>query len=193
MRAAVLYESSHGQTAKIADAMGVILRERGYEVVVQRCRASDSDRQIAQADRVIIGSSVHAGRHSGRAAGLIRRAADALNARPSAFFSVSMQASSDEPPQVQQMQQLADTFVAQCGWRPGRTVLFGGGLPYTRYNSLLRFVMKRISKSQGGPTDTSRDHEFTDWDAVREFTVRFAETDAAQADTATGETDQAES
>jgi len=31
-----------------------------------------------------------------------------------------------------------------------------------------------ISKRKGGPTDTSRDHEFTDWTAVDRFAHQFA-------------------
>jgi len=32
---------------------------------------------------------------------------------------------------------------------------------------LKRFVMRRIAVKAGGPADTSRDHEMTDWDQVR--------------------------
>jgi menaquinone-dependent protoporphyrinogen oxidase len=35
--------------------------------------------------------------------------------------------------------------------------------------------MKRIAKREGGSTDTSHDHEYTDWDAVARFTNRFLE------------------
>jgi hypothetical protein len=31
-----------------------------------------------------------------------------------------------------------------------------------------------MSKRRGGPTDTSRDHEFTDWKAVDRFAERLA-------------------
>jgi len=41
-----------------------------------------------------------------------------------------------------------------------------GALSYTKYNFLVRFVMKRIAKAQGASTDTSRDHELTDWEAL---------------------------
>ena len=42
-------------------------------------------------------------------------------------------------------------------------------LLYTQYNVLIRFVMKRIAKHAGGATDTSRDHEYTDWVALDQF------------------------
>jgi menaquinone-dependent protoporphyrinogen oxidase len=51
-----------------------------------------------------------------------------------------------------------------------------GALPYTRYNFLVRFLMKRIARKAGGPTDTSRDYDFTDWAALDRFAAAFADT-----------------
>ena len=39
----------------------------------------------------------------------------------------------------------------------------------SRYNLPLRWVMKRISRKKGLPTDTSRDYDNTDWAAVERF------------------------
>jgi len=44
--------------------------------------------------------------------------------------------------------------------------------------------MRRIAKKEGGPTDTSRDHEMTDWTQVRDVAeelVRVMERPARQA------------
>ena len=41
--------------------------------------------------------------------------------------------------------------------------------PHTRYNPFLRFMMRLIASATGGSTDTSRDHEYTDWAAVDRF------------------------
>jgi len=35
-------------------------------------------------------------------------------------------------------------------------------------------VMKWIAGKAGGSTDTSRDHEYTDWDALGRFAAEFA-------------------
>ena len=37
---------------------------------------------------------------------------------------------------------------------------------YTKYNFLVRLVMKYIAKSEGASTDVSRDHVYTDWAAL---------------------------
>ena len=61
---------------------------------------------------------------------------------------------------------MIDTFLAETGWHPSKVRAVAGALSYTKYNFLVRFVMKRIAKAQGASTDTSRDHELTDWEAL---------------------------
>jgi menaquinone-dependent protoporphyrinogen oxidase len=40
---------------------------------------------------------------------------------------------------------------------------------------LTRLVMRYIAKRAGGPTDTSRDYDFTDWNALARFAGEFAD------------------
>ena len=53
--------------------------------------------------------------------------------------------------------------------RPGGTATFSGALRYPRYGPVTRWIMKLISRRSGGPTDTSQEYEFTDWQAVDRF------------------------
>jgi menaquinone-dependent protoporphyrinogen oxidase len=69
-------------------------------------------------------------------------------------------------------QRVEDTireFFAQTKWKSDMVKPVAGAVLYTKYNFLVRFVMKQISKSEGGSTDTSRDHEYTDWAALDRF------------------------
>ena len=72
-------------------------------------------------------------------------------------------------------------FLEQAQWRPDHVELIAGALLYTKYNFLKRFLMRRISGSEGGDTDTSRDYEYTDWAAVERFAEMFAREVAAKA------------
>jgi menaquinone-dependent protoporphyrinogen oxidase len=81
---------------------------------------------------------------------------------------------------------MANVLVAaETGWHPRRVELVAGALPYTRYNFLVRFVMRRISRKEGGDTDTSRDYEYTDWAAVDRFAAEFADEVAGPVDAVT--------
>jgi menaquinone-dependent protoporphyrinogen oxidase len=64
---------------------------------------------------------------------------------------------------------MIDVFVTETGWRPVRSLPVAGALAYSRYNVFIKFVMKRIARKAGAPTDTSRDYEFTDWAALARF------------------------
>jgi menaquinone-dependent protoporphyrinogen oxidase len=78
-----------------------------------------------------------------------------------------------------QTMEIVDKLLVDTGWHPRRVELVAGALPYTRYNFLIRFVMRQIAKKEGGDTDTSRDYEYTDWNAVERFAVEFVEEVAA--------------
>jgi menaquinone-dependent protoporphyrinogen oxidase len=60
-------------------------------------------------------------------------------------------------------------------WHPTFVQCYAGALAYTQYRWWLRWIMQRISRSHGGPTDTSRDHELTDWGAVDRFAAGLAD------------------
>ena len=68
-----------------------------------------------------------------------------------------------------------DTFLRQVGWQPQQTATFGGALQYSKYGALKRLVMILFVGLAGGDTDTSRDYEYTDWDAVDRFIHAFAQ------------------
>ncbi len=52
--------------------------------------------------------------------------------------------------------------------------IVAGAVPYTQYNWLKKWVMKRVVAKAGGDTDTTRDYEYTDWDDLRAFAREFA-------------------
>ena len=66
-------------------------------------------------------------------------------------------------------------FFDETGWRPTVVMPVAGALSYSHYNFLVRFVMKQIAKKEGSGTDTSRDYEYTDWDALDAFVKEFAQ------------------
>ena len=98
-----------------------------------------------------------------------------LDRVPTLFFSVGLAVVSKIGDGRAQTMRIVEKLVAETGWRPGRVELVAGALPYTRYNFLVRFVMRRIAAKEGGDTDTSHDHEYTDWSAVERFAVEFVD------------------
>jgi menaquinone-dependent protoporphyrinogen oxidase len=178
-RVPVFYATTDGHTRRIAEAIAATLREQGFESEACELTSKTPRPDWINIRSAVIGASVHAGRHQQIAARFIKREAQRLNARPSAFFSVSMSAASSNPAKVEVVRDLATKFVHDAGWNPRRIACFAGTLAYTQYGFIKRFVMRRIAKAEGGPTDTSRDHEFTDWTAVRDFALKVAKAASA--------------
>jgi menaquinone-dependent protoporphyrinogen oxidase len=69
---------------------------------------------------------------------------------------------------------LAKDFVEKAGWHPNAVACVAGRLAYTQYGFLKRLILRQIAKKEGASTDTSRDHEFTDWDKVASIAKEIA-------------------
>jgi menaquinone-dependent protoporphyrinogen oxidase len=49
--------------------------------------------------------------------------------------------------------------------------VFAGALSYSQYKPLKRLVVRALAAVAGHDTDTSRDYEYTDWQAVERFSA----------------------
>jgi menaquinone-dependent protoporphyrinogen oxidase len=105
----------------------------------------------------------------------VKRHRDELEALAPTFLSVSLneagaedhrRSGAERAKAATDVQQKIDQFPSETGWRPKRVKAVGGALLYSRYNFFIRFIMKRIAKKNSMPTDTSRDYEYTDWNAI---------------------------
>lgn len=162
----LLYASSYGQTKKVALRLASGWRALGHEVDLLPMTSTAPAPQGY--DAVVIGS-----RLAITYAHSVKRYAEkhhaALTAGESAFFSVSMTQASSDPAAHATVDALIRHFLEATGWSPKHAVSFAGALPYTKYDPMTRLVMKLISARTGQTTDTSRDHEFTDWGQVDAF------------------------
>ena len=168
----IVYGTTEGQTAKIAQHIGDAGRRLGHDVVVRHApdvTGPDLDRQ----DAIIVGGSLHEGRYQRSVRRFVEQHKPALASRPSAFFSVSLAAASRNQDERAEARRIAADFVAGTGWAPKRIESFAGALRYTQYSWLKRMLMKHISEKEHGDTDTSRDFEYTDWDEVTRFAEGF--------------------
>lgn len=178
MKAAVFFATREGQTAKIASHIGTDLRAHGIDVDVLNVKSSTSSIDWSTYATAFVAASVHAEHHEREMIEFVRRHREQLEQLGAAFVSVTMSeaGAEDRSATAEHRQQCAadaqrmiDVFIKETGWTPERCLPVAGALLYTRYNFLIRFVMKRISRKQGGPTDTSRDYEFTDWQGLDRF------------------------
>ena len=139
---------------------------------------------LSQLAGVILAASVHVGRHEPAMVQFVRDHRAELEKLPTALLSVSLtEAGAEDHDRSleermkarEDVEQMLQTFYAESNFQPRRVQPVAGALLYTQYGRLLRLAMKFIAKRAGGSTDTSRDHVYTDWQALERFAEEFAE------------------
>jgi len=171
----VFYATTEGHTRRVAEQLVAIFRDGGFTSRAIDVAASDADHvDWTRVRAAIVGASLHAHRHQRSVGAFVREHADDLNGHPSAFFSVSLAAASASPKERAAAAELARAFPSVSGWHADETLCVAGRLAYTQYGLVTRFIMKRIARRHGAPTDTTRDHEFTNWDEVARLGDRIA-------------------
>ncbi|WP_254764942.1 flavodoxin domain-containing protein [Natrinema marinum] len=170
----VPYGTGEGQTARVADRIASALTDRGHDATTIDTDDLPSDLSVDDFDAVCIGASIHMGKHQSSVREFVDDNRDALAARPTAFFQLSMSSAVDDEERRAEAAGYVDEFLEETDFHPDRIGLFGGALRYSKYGFVKRLLMKRIARDATGDTDTSRDYEYTDWHEVEAFAADFA-------------------
>jgi menaquinone-dependent protoporphyrinogen oxidase len=166
------YGTTEGQTGRIAEHIAGVIRSHGHEAQAVDLKRSP-DARLDGYHAVIVGGSIHMGKHEEYVVDFVRKNRATLERLPSAFFSVSLAAHGD----LENARAYVEQFEQETGWRPTQVGLLSGALLYRKYGFVKRLMMKKIvsDKPGGLSTDTSRDHVYTDWDDVKRFAEAFLE------------------
>jgi menaquinone-dependent protoporphyrinogen oxidase len=181
---AVLYATREGHTAKIAEHVAAELRTQRLQAEVHQVGDGAAASALSRCAGVLLAGSVHLGRHERELVSFIKQHRAELEHLPAAFLSVSLSEAgaerADAPADKRatarsEVRRLIDELFEHTGWHPAHVRPVAGALMYSKYNVLVRFVMKRIAKAEGASTDTSRDHEYTDWVTLDRFIDELAQ------------------
>jgi menaquinone-dependent protoporphyrinogen oxidase len=174
MKIAICYATFSGQTEKVARFLQERLAGKGIDVKLCRCGEAGAAEAVREADAVLLGTPIRAGKPHPRAAAFARANAGRLEKKNAGLFLVCLTARDRTPEGKAGVEKYIEEFQRATGFVPKKSAAFAGALAYTKYNGFLRFLMKQINKKNGGDTDTSRDFEYTDWEEVRAFADAFA-------------------
>lgn len=170
----VIYGTGWGQTAKVARFIDSVLSERGHAVTTVHVSQAPTV-SVEDFDAVLVGASVNNRRHQPEVVAFVEEHREALSERPSAFFQLSFASAVPARWAREGAMDYVDTLVERTGWHPDQIGLFAGAVNYTQYAPLTRTLFKLASMVTTGDTDTSRDYEYTDWEAVERFAIEFAD------------------
>ena len=179
----ILYATRDGQTRRIAEHIATALHERGFEVALADLGKPGDTVLPSEYSAAVLAASVRCGEHEREMVNFVKNHLKELHEMPTAFISVTLTEVGVERPEsspeerarfATDVERVLERFFKETGWHPAKVKPVAGALMYTKYNLLLRLVMKQIAKSSHADTDTSRDHEYTDWAALDRFVDEFA-------------------
>ena len=180
----VFYATREGHTGRIAEHVAARLRRHGFLANVRNLHDRGANINLNEYAAAVLAASVHTGRHESEMVKFVRSHAVQLEQLPAAFLSVSLSEAGAERSDATaeeharfaaDVQMMLEHFFKQTGWHPEQVKPVAGALLYTKYNFLIRYVMKRIAKKAGAATDTSHDFEYTDWRGLDRFVDDFLE------------------
>lgn len=167
-----LYSTVDGHTLKICAHLRQRFEAAGHQATLAALGEPGAV-DLEPFDKIVIGASVRYGKHRAAVSDFIRANRRSLDARPNAFFSVSIVARKpgrDRPETNPYLKRL----LRQTLWRPRVAAVFAGKLDYPRYGFRDRLVIRVIMFLTRGPTDPHAVVEFTDWSKVDAFGRRVA-------------------
>jgi menaquinone-dependent protoporphyrinogen oxidase len=160
-KALVVYGTKSGCTADIAEAIGNGLRLAGATADVV---AVEEQPDPSAYDAVIVGSGVRAGSWHGAVKRWVTEQAEALKARPAAFFTACLTMHSN-PEKAGEVRAYTVPLIAETGVQPADVGLFAGmNLPKT-FSLPERLIMKAMKAPEG---------DFRDLEAATEWGTAIA-------------------
>ena len=171
-----------GQTQRLAEHIAERLQASEIPVDVVNASEPWPGLAVGAHSAVILAASVHAGEHEREMIEFVKNHRGDLDAVLTAFLSVSLSEAGAEDAAASaesraksaaDVQRMIQRFFDSTGWSTVHVCAVAGALRYSRYNPMIKIVMKRIARQAGASTDTRRDYEFTNWPAIDKFVDGF--------------------
>ena len=160
-----------GQTLKICQRLQQLLVFMGHKAEVASIGAT-TDLDVAAFEQVVIGASIRYGNYRPEVYRFIEAHRDALEHKPSAFFSVNVVARKPGR-NTPESNPYTRTLKRHTSWVPKTMAVFAGKIDYQRYGLFDRQMIRLIMWLTKGPTDPTACVEFTDWSDVERFAQRL--------------------
>jgi len=171
MKLLIAFGSTEGHTQKVAEWIAARVRAAGHEAAVydskRRLRGFDVD----TFDAIIVAGSVHQKCHQESIAGFALAHQTQLEAKPSAFLSVSLAAALEDG--EQDCRDYVEDFVDKSGWRPSNVLMVAGAVRHSEYDFFMEQIIQHIVMQGREPEDHEDDYELTDWEALGKFVDGF--------------------
>ncbi|MDR0294732.1 MAG: flavodoxin domain-containing protein [Prevotellaceae bacterium] len=159
MKTAIVYASKHGTTEKVVVSIAEKLIETNEVELFSLKKNSNPD--ISGFDTVILGSSIYAGKASGKMKAFCKANEPALLQKKIALFICGMHIDKEE-----QKKELKNAYPKTLQDKAEATELLGGEFLFEQMNFFERFIVKKIAK-------TNKTVHRIDWKAIDKFVEKL--------------------
>lgn len=166
----IIYSSVDGQTLKICNKLRDVLLKNNQNV--ELFSIDDFKEDVTNYDRLIIGASIRYGVHNKKIIDFINANKKQLDSIKTAFFSVNLVARKSEK-STPDSNPYVIKFFKTIDWTPTIVEVFAGKLDYKKYPFFDRIMIQFIMWMTKGPTNTSTEIEYTNWDRVTAFGIQL--------------------
>ena len=166
----IIYSSVDGQTLKICNKLRDVLLQNNQNV--ELFSIDDFNEDVINYDRLIIGASIRYGVHNKKIIDFINTNKKQLDSIKTAFFSVNLVARKSEK-STPDSNPYVIKFFNTIDWTPTIVEVFAGKLDYKKYPFFDRIMIQFIMWMTKGPTNTSAEIEYTNWDRVTAFGIQL--------------------
>ncbi len=174
MTVLVLYATIEGHSRKIAEHAAAQLEKMGQGVVLGDVR-EPGFAIPGRFEGDLLCAPVHMGRYPASLAQFIIDWKTALAEVPTALISVSLAIQSGNAEDRAEAESYPAKLEKKTGFHIPKVHHAAGALKYLEYDFFKRMLMRQIASKEGGPVDTSKDYELTDWAALDAFLQDFAD------------------
>jgi menaquinone-dependent protoporphyrinogen oxidase len=163
----IAFSTTDGHTQEISHRLRQVIEQQGHWVTLVSI-GDESNIDLNQFDKIVIGASIRYGKHSKQVYSFIEKNQRILENKPNAFFSVNVVARKPEKNEPE-INPYLQKFLKQIFWRPRKLAVFAGKIDYPRYRFWDRQMIRMIMWMTKGPTDPGTVTEFTNWKDVEAF------------------------
>ena len=172
MNVLIFYATVEGHTRKIAQTIATTVENEGHRVFLADA-AQPGLADPGSYDAAILCAPIHIGKYPSAFVHFIRQWKHSLSSVPTALVTSSLAIASKSSKERAEAEKFPRLLEENTGWRAKSEYNAAGALKYLEYDFLRRWALRYIAGKEGGPTDTTRDHEMTDWKALEKFVKKF--------------------
>lgn len=162
----ILYATVDGQTLKICSKLKEELLKHNH--LVDLFSIDNFNEDITNFDKLIIASSIRYGLHHKKIIEFINTNKTKLNTIKTAFVSVNLVARKPKK-NTPNTNPYVIKFFKTINWKPTIVEVFAGKLDYKKYPYFDRVMIQFIMWITKGPTNTTTEIEYTNWNKVTKF------------------------